>query len=479
MSNSYSAEVWLNEHRWNALEKVMEEQGTSIEKYLQDYLVDLYREMVPSEQVEEIEEVIRQEQMRDLEEREARKVFSAFRLLEGGRNHFLATESPVEMLDAARLLRMTLREDAGCADAFARKIHGVYEISPERFDELTQARLDNTGRVAGVFELDFDKKVFSAVSLMDGWKSYWFQDVSAAAYHAYRKDSVSRGERLGKLVERLDGKELTDLDLSPPLKALRDLRPGDLLFTEPANRMGHLLDFQVDCVNDTVQMEVFGPRVRTDRTGSWLDIFVSYDAARQELRDHLDLTLHRGDGAWEQSFTYQLTPAERELLRQELEEHCQQVYGTSLNGRFAELVREEEIAPDLDNGSRRLDLDQISFEGEIAEYDGSLNFYIPVTFDPDEVFGTRVTDTANDDWLNVYANYDLESGQVDSAMTVILVCGDGHEFEFSYPLHSAEQELLRQKMEDYCQQMTGQSLEEYGASLHETPADSPSEMQTM
>ena len=74
---------------------------------------------------------------------------------------------------------------------------------------------------------------------------------------------------------------------------------------------------------------------------------------------------------------------------------------------------------------------------------------------------------------------DLESGQVDSTLTVILVCGDGHEFEFSYPLHPAEQELLRQKMEDYCQQMTGQSLEEYGASLHETPADSPSEMQTM
>lgn len=479
MSNSYSAEVWLNEHRWDALEKVLEEQGTSIEKYLQDYLVDLYREMVPSEQVEEIEEVVRQEQMRDLEEREARKVFSAFRLLEGGGTHFLATESPVEMLDAARLLRICLREDASGADAFAQKIHGGHEISPERFDELTQARLDNTGRVAGVFELDFDKKVFSAVSIMDGWKSYWFQDVSAAAYHAYRKNGASRDERLGKLTERLDGKELTGLDLCPPLKALRDLRPGDLLFTEPVNRIGHLLDFQVDCASDTVQIEVFGPKVRTDRTGSWLDIFVSYDAARQELRDHLDLTLHRRDGAWEKSFTYQLAPAEREVLRQELEEHCQQVYGTSLNGRFAELVREEEIAPALDNGSRRLDLDQISFEGEIAEYDGSLNFYIPVTFDPDEVFGTRVTDTANDDWLNVYANYDLESGQVDSAMTVILVCGDGHEFEFSYPLHPVEQDLLRQKMEDYCQQITGQSLEEYGASLHETPAVSPSEMQTM
>lgn len=120
---------------------------------------------------------------------------------------------------------------------------------------------------------------------------------------------------------------------------------------------------------------------------------------------------------------------------------------------------------ELDGGGSRLDLDQISFEGEIAEYDNTLNFYIPVTFDPDAVFGTRVTDTANDDWLNVYANYDLESGQVDSALSVFLMCGDGNEFEFSYPLNAEEQELLRQKMEDYCQQMTGQSLEEYQAAL--------------
>ena len=120
---------------------------------------------------------------------------------------------------------------------------------------------------------------------------------------------------------------------------------------------------------------------------------------------------------------------------------------------------------ELDGGGSRLALDQISFEGEIAEYDNTLNFYIPVTFDPDAVFGTRVTAPDNDDWLNVYANYDLEREKVDSALTVILMCGGGHEFEFSYPLNTEEQELLRQKMEDYCQQMTGQSLEEYQAAL--------------
>lgn len=66
MGNSYSAEVWLDERRWDALEAALEEQGTNIEKYLQDYLVDLYREMVPADQVREIESCIKQERQEEL-----------------------------------------------------------------------------------------------------------------------------------------------------------------------------------------------------------------------------------------------------------------------------------------------------------------------------------------------------------------------------------------------------------------------------
>lgn len=160
-------------------------------------------------------------------------------------------------------------------------------------------------------------------------------------YQAFRKEHSSQEERWRKFVSRLEGKELTDRDLGVPLKALRDLQPGDLLFTEPANRMGRLLDFQVDCSSDMVQMEVFGPEVKCAKTGSWLDIYVSYDVARQEVRDHLDLTLHRKDGAWEKSFTYVLSPSERELLRTELEEHCQKQYRKTLNDLYAERYRQE------------------------------------------------------------------------------------------------------------------------------------------
>ena len=48
MANSISTEVWLDERRWDALEAVMEEQGTNIEQHLQEYLLDLYREDGPA-----------------------------------------------------------------------------------------------------------------------------------------------------------------------------------------------------------------------------------------------------------------------------------------------------------------------------------------------------------------------------------------------------------------------------------------------
>lgn len=475
MVNSISAEVWLDERRWDALEAVLEEQGTNIEQHLQEYLLDLYREMVPPDQVREIESDIQKEALQAQREREARKVFSAFRLWEHGKDRCLATEYPKDFLDTARLLRKHLLEKSGGADDFARKIYGGYDISLGRFEELTLARVDNSGQVAGVFELDFDRQVFSAAHILDGWKSYRFQDVSAAAFRAFRKKHSSQEDRWQKFVSRLEGKELTDRDLGAPLKALRDLQPGDLLFTEPANRMGRLLDFQVDCASDAVQMEVFGPEVKCAKTGSWLDIYASYDVARQEVRDHLNLTLHRKDGAWEKSFTYTLSLSERELLRAELEEHCQKQYGKTLNDLYAERYRQEAgTPPELDGGSQRLDLRLVTFEGDISEYDGTLSFYMPVTFDPDAVFGTNVASDSNGDWLNVYANYDLETGEPERALTVVLVCGDGNEFEFSYPLAAPEREQLREKMEDYCQAQTGMSLEEYRQELlSEEPSMGP------
>lgn len=97
-------------------------------------------------------------------EREAGRTFSAFCLRENGDSRYLVTETPIEFLNAAHLLRLCLQDGYADATAYARRIPGGCASSREQFEKLLQARLDNTGRAAGVFELDFDRQVCSPPS---------------------------------------------------------------------------------------------------------------------------------------------------------------------------------------------------------------------------------------------------------------------------------------------------------------------------
>ena len=95
---------------------------------------------------------------------------------------------------------------------------------------------------------------------------------------------------------------------------------------------------------------------------------------------------------------------------------------------------------------------EISFDGEISEYGHVLNFYMPVMFNPDAVFGTNVTSVENDDYVNVYAEYDLRTGEVCPALLVTLCRGDGSNGDYTYPLNEDECGWLLRKMDEYCLQ---------------------------
>ena len=90
------------------------------------------------------------------------------------------------------------------------------------------------------------------------------------------------------------------------------------------------------------------------------------------------------------------------------------------------------------HGSRRLCPDEISFSGEISESGGRLNFYLDCSFNADEVFGTHVETKGNGNWLNIYAEYDLESSQVSDTLSVILCREDGSDHEMAYLLNADE-----------------------------------------
>ena len=122
-------------------------------------------------------------------------------------------------------------------------------------------------------------------------------------------------------------------------------------------------------------------------------------------------------------------------------------------------------APVQLHGSRRLRPEEVTFSDEISELDGQLNFYMDCSFDPEEVFGTHVDSADNNNWLNIYAEYDLENSQVCDALKVILCREDGFDYEMAYQLNAEEKSAILDKMDQYCREKYGQSLLEFAAEI--------------
>ena len=134
-------------------------------------------------------------------------------------------------------------------------------------------------------------------------------------------------------------------------------------------------------------------------------------------------------------------------------------------------------------GERSLDSSDIKFADEIIQTDNNLEFYMEVNFDPDKLFGTHVCTDENNSFLNIYANYDMETEQVCDVLNVILT-GEDNSIEVHYPLSQEEKELMIPVMDAFSQKRYGQSLadcraqylEEVGAECQQEPQSVP-EMQ--
>ena len=131
---------------------------------------------------------------------------------------------------------------------------------------------------------------------------------------------------------------------------------------------------------------------------------------------------------------------------------------------MAEKTLSERHDPALEAAARLSEKD-LSFSNDIVDMGGHLNFYINTDFNVDEVFGTNVQTTENDDWLNVYANFDMTSRHVCDVLDIELHRGDGGEEERSYTLNTAEKVMLYAKMDAYCREQNGISLPEYCDAL--------------
>lgn len=114
---------------------------------------------------------------------------------------------------------------------------------------------------------------------------------------------------------------------------------------------------------------------------------------------------------------------------------------------------------------RKLTPEDITMEEEIIAESGKLNFCLRTDFDVDAVFGTHVCTFENEDYLNVYANYDMAARQVCEELEIVLWRGDDTCESLTYRLGNEEQQFIKTKMDDYCRKCEGMALDDFCAYL--------------
>ena len=112
-------------------------------------------------------------------------------------------------------------------------------------------------------------------------------------------------------------------------------------------------------------------------------------------------------------------------------------------------------------GQHTFDWEDISFEQEIIVDDGKLNFYVPILFDAYGIFGEAVSKLGEDDSYNVYANYDLDEGDISEYLEIVVKYGDDHDDVAYYRLVPEEQEMFLRKMDAYSMETAGRSLDDW------------------
>lgn len=326
MADHVDITLWIDRRWKDAIEKHLRDE--TLEEHLEDVLDELCNQL-PEREYKRISAEIYAEDAARRTEEEAARTYAAYHVTERGQEWYFKTSPGEELLDTAEKLRgyVTGEKSAG-PELFIKIFADGRPITAQEYDVLTALRMENTGKVRGVFDMNFDKREFSAVHIMDGWQTWAMRDVSVAAYHATRSQFASSDDKWRKLLDHLSGKEIT----SAGHLSARNFSFGDKII-ESAGKLNFYVqtEFDVDAA--------FGTFVLTDENDDWLNVYANYDIAQGKPCDTLELTLCKGDGS-EESWSYQLNAAEQDVLLRKMEEYCQQQTGMSLHD-YAQQFREE------------------------------------------------------------------------------------------------------------------------------------------
>ena len=333
MADHVDITLWIDRRWKDAIEKHLKDE--TLQEHMEDVLDELCNQL-PEREYTRISKAIQAESTAAREREEAAQTWSAYRVLENGEEWCFKVAPGEELLNAAERLNRYLKESPDTGIKFIRLFSCGTLLTSEEYQQMIAERMENTGKVRGVFELDFDKREFSAVHIMDGWRTWAMRDVSAAVYHATRSQFASSDDKWRKLLDHLSGKEIT----SAGHLSARNFSFSDEIMMDEDGKLNFYVDadFDVDAA--------FGTFVLTDKNDDWLNIYANYDIAEDSPCDTLELCLCKGDGA-EESWSYPLNAAEQEVLMRKMEEFCQNQTGMSLHEYAQQLHEEQMQAPEM------------------------------------------------------------------------------------------------------------------------------------
>lgn len=204
-----SIELWLNSHQYQALEDILSARGEELEAVMQKKLSELYVQAVPEQRRVEIDRRIEAERLSDERQALNSREFAVYHIAKNGADQYFESDNCMELTQLALLLRRYQRgELRHQPDRFADLFQGVVSISATRFTEYAENRAGHTGRLTGVYALDFNNQAITAIHGTTDRKTYSMQDTGVAAYHAYKKDFRSLQERTDVFFMHLESKEI-------------------------------------------------------------------------------------------------------------------------------------------------------------------------------------------------------------------------------------------------------------------------------
>ena len=204
--------LYYNQHRLNAMQRILAEQGSTIEQALYSSLDDLYLKIVPEQQRGEIETKIATQKQQEQAAAEAARRFSVVHLHDANGDYHFTSELHTSFLHAARLYRMVTKDlKTPLPEAEAMSFAFLYHkpITLEEFSRLCDS-IATDERITTLMEFDLEEGTVGVCQSSDNaWWYYDLKDVSSAVYRADRKSGLRPNAREEIFSTALGGKELT------------------------------------------------------------------------------------------------------------------------------------------------------------------------------------------------------------------------------------------------------------------------------